>query len=164
MTVGFDRTVGVDGDASSAVARMYADLVAGWNDQDAARFATVFASEGSLIGFDGSEQSGRRAIEEEMTRIFADHRTAAYVTNVRRIEFLAPDVALLRAAAGMVPPGETELKPDRHAHHTVVAIKETDEWKIALFQNTPAQFHGHPQLVDQWTRELTQVQDNAQVT
>lgn len=163
MTVGFDETVvGVEGN-SGAVARLYADLVGGWNDQDAARYASAFARDGRVIGFDGSEQSGRGAIEAAMATIFEDHETAAYVAHVRGVDFLAPDVALLRAAAGMVPPGETELKPDRHAHHTVVAIKGADGWKIALFQNTPAQFHGHPQLVDQWTRELTQVQDNAQV-
>jgi uncharacterized protein (TIGR02246 family) len=161
MTVGFDEAVVDAAGDSGAVARLYAELVRGWNDHDATRYASVFAGDGSVIGFDGSEQSGRGAIEAAMATIFQDHETAAYVAHVRGVEFLAPGVALLRAAAGMVPPGETELKPDRHAHHTVVATHGQEEWKIRLFQNTPAQFHGRPEMVDLWTEELRQVQKDA---
>ncbi len=37
---------------------------------------------------------------------------------------------------------------------TLVAVKSDGKWRILLFQNTPAQFHGRPELVQQMTEEL----------
>jgi len=34
------------------------------------------------------------------------------------------------------------------------SVKIDGEWRIKLFQNTPAQFHGRPELVEQMTDEL----------
>ena len=70
-------------------------------------------------------------------------------------------MALLRAIVGMVPPGGSELEPDKNAHQTVVAAKEDDAWRIILLQNTPAQFHGRPELVSQMTDELREVLERA---
>jgi uncharacterized protein (TIGR02246 family) len=92
-----------------------------------------------------------------MDRIFGDHQTAVYVAKVREVRFLAPSVALLRAVAGMVPIGHTDLNPAVNAIQSLVAVKHGEHWRIALFQNTPAQFHGRPELVEQMTEELRQV-------
>ena len=54
----------------------------------------------------------------------------------------------------MIPPGQTEVNPKVNAIQTLVAQKETDEFKIAIFQNTPAAFHGRPALASQLTSEL----------
>ncbi len=54
----------------------------------------------------------------------------------------------------MVPRGQTDINPDANAHQTLVVSRKQDEWKIELFQNTPAQFHGKPELVEQMTQEL----------
>jgi uncharacterized protein (TIGR02246 family) len=145
----------------SEVTACYEQLIRGWNESDADAFAAPFAEDAELIGFDGSEQHGRAAIAGEMKRIFADHETARYVTKVRSVELLSDDVALLRAVAGMVPPGSDELHPERHAQQTVVAVRRGSDWRIVLFQNTPAQFHGRPELVEQLTAELRQVAGRA---
>lgn len=129
------------------VEALYERLICAWNDRDAASFAELFAEDGEVIGFDGSEMRSRDAIRDELARIFADHETAPYVTKVRSVRSLGA-VTILRAVAGMIPPGQSELEPSRHAHQTLVA---TDE--IALFQNTPAQFHGRPELVEDLTQE-----------
>jgi uncharacterized protein (TIGR02246 family) len=139
---------------SVAAEACYEELIAGWNEQDADRYAAPFAEDGAVIGFDGSEMAGREAIGDEMRRIFADHETASYVAKVRSVRRLGDGVAILRAVAGMIPPGESELMEDRHVHQTVVAVGDGDDWQIALFQNTPAQFHGRPELVEQLTNEL----------
>lgn len=60
----------------------------------------------------------------------------------------------MRAIVGMVPDGE--LVPALNAHQTLVAVKRDSQWTIELFQNTPAQFHGRPDLVEQMTEELRQ--------
>lgn len=54
----------------------------------------------------------------------------------------------------MVPEGETDINPDLNTHHTLIAIKEDKKWKIKLFQNTPAQFHGRPELVEEMSKEI----------
>lgn len=140
--------------AESAVAELYEQLIAAWNERDAERFGAPFADHGVVIGFDGSELNGREAIARELGRIFADHPTAEYVAKVREVAPLAEDVVLLRAVVGMTPPDGGDLMPERNAHQTVVAKRTADDWQIVLFQNTPAQFDGRPELVEQLTQEL----------
>ncbi len=67
-----------------------------------------------------------------------------YVGKIRGVRFLTPEVAVLRAVAGMVPPGQSDLNPAVNTIQTLVAAKGAGPWRIALFQNTPAQFHGRP--------------------
>jgi uncharacterized protein (TIGR02246 family) len=141
----------------AAVTALYEALIAGWNDRNGEAFAAPFAENGTVVGFDGSEQQGRDAIAAETSRIFADHETAPYVAKVKSVLLLSPDVALLRAIVGMIPPGTHDLEPARNAHQTVVATKEDGDWRIVLFQNTPAQLHGRPDLIEAMTQELRDV-------
>jgi uncharacterized protein (TIGR02246 family) len=73
------------------------------------------------------------------------------------VRLLSPDVAVLRAIVGMVPPGQSDLNPAVNAHQTLVAARRDGTWRLELFQTTPAQFHGRPELVQQMTEELRQV-------
>jgi uncharacterized protein (TIGR02246 family) len=97
---------------------------------------------------------GRDEVVTELGRIFADHQTAAYVTKVRSITQLGPNAALLHAVVGMVAPHRSEIMPDRNAVQTVVAQRTDEHWSVALFQTTPAQFHGRPELSQALTDEL----------
>lgn len=139
------------------VRALYRDLLEGWNQRNAAAFATPFAPDGEVIGFDGSQMTGREEITSTLQQIFADHVTAPYVSKVRSVRLLSPDMAMLRAIVGMVPPGHSDLNPAVNAHQTLVATKRDGQWRIVLFQNTPAQFHGRPGLVQQLTEELRQL-------
>lgn len=140
--------------ALDAIEALYHQLLAAWNAHDASAYATCFAEDGYAIGFDGSTMDGRAAIESSLGRIFADHVTARYVAKVRAVRLLAPDVALLRAVAGLVPPGGTDINPAVNAHQTLVATQRDGQWRIALFQNTPAQFHGRSEAAAALTAEL----------
>jgi uncharacterized protein (TIGR02246 family) len=73
---------------------------------------------------------------------------------VRVVKTLGPQAAVLRAVAGMVPPGAADLNPALNAIQSLTAVQQFGQWRIALFQNTPAQFHGRPELVAQLTDEL----------
>jgi uncharacterized protein (TIGR02246 family) len=136
------------------VVRLYETLLNAWNRQDGDAMAATFADDGEMIGFDGSQVGGRSEIASEMSRIFADHETATFVWKVRSARPLAPGLGLLRAVAGMVPPGQSDINPDVNTHHTVLASRSDDGWRIVLFQNTPAQFHGRPELKERLTEEL----------
>ncbi len=136
---------------------LYRQVLDGWNKRSANGFAALFTNDGSVVGFDGSMLDGPAEIESALRQIFANHPTAAYVAKVRSVRFLAPDVAVLRAVAGMVPPGQSDLNPAVNAVQTLVAAKRDGKWRVVLFQNTPAQFHGRPDLFQQLTEELRQL-------
>ena len=136
---------------------LYRQIIDGWNQRSADAFATPFAPDGEVIGFDGSQMTGQAEIASTLGQIFADHVTAPYVSKVRSVRLLSPEVAILRAIVGMVPPGQSDLNPAVNAHQTVVAAKREGRWHIELLQTTPAQFHGRPELVQQMTEELRQV-------
>lgn len=143
--------------SGAAVVDLYAQLLAGWNQRDADAFAAVFAESAICIGFDGSQMHGRDEIARELRAIFVDHQPASYVAKVRAVRQLDANVALLHAVVGMVPPGQRELNPAANAVQSVVVSSADGEPKIVLFQNTPAAFHGRPQLTEQLTAELTDV-------
>lgn len=98
--------------------------------------------------------SGRAEIASTLRQIFADHLTGTYVSKVRDVRLLSPEVAILRAVVGMVPHAQSDIEPKLNAVQTLVAAKRDGQWRIMLFQNTPAQFHGRPELVQQLAEEL----------
>jgi len=142
---------------SSEVQALYQQLIDAWNNRSARAMADQFTEDGEMIGFDGSQAIGREEIFSHLTPIFEEHPTPPFVTKVKNVRFLSSDAAILRAIAGMVPPGQSDIDPKLNTHHTLVAVKREGKWKIALFQNTPAQFHGRPELVEQMTKELRQL-------
>src|SRR6266576_7274274 len=93
------------------IRELYRRLLDGWNRRDGAAFAAPFAEDGEVIGFDGSQISGRARIAAEMQRIFTDHPTGTYVGRVRGVRMLGPTAAVVRAVAGVVPAGQSDLDP-----------------------------------------------------
>src|SRR3979411_755728 len=136
-----------------AVSSVYRDLLAAWNRRDGKAFASPFSQDGEVvgcertggksfaspfsedggvIGFDGSETRGRASIESEMTRIFADHATGEYVGIVREVVLISPQVALVRAVAGVVPAGQTDFNPPLNSVHRMVGKKAASAWPTCL--------------------------------
>lgn len=137
-----------------AVRALYRQLLDRWNRQDALGLAALFAEEGSIVGFDGSAVDGRLAIEMHLVPIFNRHPTPTYIAKVREVRLLAQDVVLLRAVAGMIPRGKADLDPALNAVQSLLARQGRDGWRIELFQNTPAAFHGRPEESAALTAEL----------
>jgi uncharacterized protein (TIGR02246 family) len=142
------------------VRALYDALITAWNDHDATAMAAHFAEDGVVIGFDGSVSSGKQTISSEMANIFADHETGRYAVKVKSVRDLGQHAMILQAIAGLVPPGQTAIRPDTNSHQTIVAEDRDGEWRIVLFQNTPAQFHGRRDLVEDMTRELQSAADS----
>lgn len=67
---------------------------------------------------------------------------------------LGADAALLRARVGMVPPGQADVNPAVNAVQSLVAVRRDGVWRVALFHNTPAQYHGRPDLADAHTAQM----------
>lgn len=139
-----------------AVRDLYLGLLTAWNDGDAARYAALFSDDAVVVGFDGSQMAGTE-IGDHIAMIFRDHATARYVAKVRGVRHLGADGVLLTAVVGMVPPGQHEVNPAVNAVQTLVAERGADGWRIVLFQNTPAQYHGRPELAARHTDEMRRV-------
>lgn len=133
---------------------LYPALLKAWNRRDAAAYAALFIATGHVVGFDGSEMDGPTEIESALRQIFTDHDTAAYVGKIKREVSLGEGIVLVGSVCGMVPPGSSELNPAANALQTLVVVRSGEAWKIAHFQNTPAQFHGRPDLAEALTNEL----------
>jgi uncharacterized protein (TIGR02246 family) len=136
---------------------MYVRLLDAWNRRSAAHFAELFGESGSCVGFDGSLMNGRSEIAASLSAIFEHHPTASYVAKIREVRRLGPTVTLIRAVAGMIPPGKSEIIAERNAIQSLVIIESGQGMQIALFQNTPAAFDGRPELRENLTKELADV-------
>lgn len=145
----------VEVDVDKEVTDLYHHLLAAWNARDASGMASLFHDDGSVVGFDGSQLDGRPAIAAELADIFAKYPTATFVGMIREIRSLGPEGVLLRAVVGMVPRDLTDINPALNAVQSLVAVRlHSGVWRIALFQNTPAAFHGRPELSEKLTGEL----------
>lgn len=133
---------------------LYHQLLELWNQRNAEAMAELMTEDAHVVGFDGSQFNTKPEIARMLRQIFIQHKTASYVSIVREIRFLSDDVAILRAVAGMIPRGRTDINPDANGVQTLVAKKIGEEWKITLFQNTPAAFFGRPELSDDLCAEL----------
>jgi len=141
------------------VENLYEQLIDAWNDRNAPSFGALFDDDGICIGYDGSEMFGQPAISNTLAAIFKDHVTAKYVTIIRETKKLDDNVQLLRAHVGMIPPDKTIVDGSKNAIQVVVARIHKGAGRIILFQNTPAQYHGRPEMVENLTHELQQVAD-----
>lgn len=142
---------------AGAVEFLYQQMISSWDKRDAAEYSQAFSDDATVVGFDGTIYHGRLQIRSELRQIFESHQTPSYVTKIKEMRLLAPGFALLNAIVGMVPPGQKELNRDLNAIQTILAQKEENKWTLVLLQNTPAQFHGRPELGDKMTEELNEI-------
>ena len=142
--------------AAVSATSLYRRLIDGWNAADADAMGATLAENALVIGFDGSQMIGRHEAIAELRRIFADHQVARYVTKVRSVTALGPDVVVLHAVVGMVPPGGSRIAPAQNSVQTMVGHRSGGDLLVGLFQTTPAQFHGRPELAEALTAELSQ--------
>ena len=141
-------------DWNRATRDLYERFLETWDKRNARDFALLFASDGSLVGFDGSQVNGQLEIGAHLTEVFTHHQTPRYVSIVREVRLLTNDVTLLRANTGLIPPGKDDIDPALNAVQSMVAVQKGGSWNIALFHNTPAAFHQRPDLSKQLTEEL----------
>ncbi len=149
-------------DSLDQARRLYRELLRAWNARDAARFAALFTESGSIVGFDGSQADGAQAIEAHLRPVFDSHPTAAFVAVIRELRPLGPGVALIRGVAGMVPRGKTQVNPAVNTVQSLLAVERADGWRVALFQSTPAAWHGRPEDSRRLTEELQGVADRGE--
>jgi uncharacterized protein (TIGR02246 family) len=143
-----------------ALEELYWELLGAWNRKHAADFAALFAPDGSVVGFDGSQMQGPSAVQSALESIFSDHDPARYVGKIREVRALSPDAGLLRAVAGMIDRGASDLN-ENLAVQSLIAVRQNGTWRIALWQNTPARFDGRPEARRDLMDELRELLPNS---
>jgi uncharacterized protein (TIGR02246 family) len=133
---------------------LYAAFIDGWNQRSGAAVSSGFADDGELIGFDGSQTSGRLSIAAEFRKIFGSHQTPLYVALIQSVRPIAPGAAVLHAYAGAIPAGANDLDPDLLTVHTLVAVEDAGRWRIGVLQATPAAWHQRPEARKALLEEL----------
>ena len=144
----------IDPAADRETRALYRQLLEAWDKRNARDFALLFAPDGNIVGFDGTQVFGQAEIGAHLSQIVTHHQTARYVSIVREVRSVSDGVTILSAVAGMVPPDKDDINPDVNAVQTMVAVKTGGAWKVALFQNTPAALHGKPDDAKKLTAEL----------
>ena len=139
------------------VEELYANLMDAWNKRDAKAFEELFIVDGDLVGFDGTQVHGQGNVGEHLRSIFGEHPTLKYVYRITGVTQVSTDVAIVRAIAGMIPPGATDLDPKLNAIHRLTAVHRGGAYRCALFQCTPARLDRRPQELEQLTADLRAV-------
>lgn len=135
------------------VRNLYLKLVECWNRQDAEGIGRLLTSDAEVIGFDGSVMKGPLEVVQVLGEIFQQYPTGRYITLFHDVR-AEGDWAITRSASGMVPREGDDVNPAVNAWQTMLAVREGGAWKIRLFQNTPAAFHGRPEEARKMTAEL----------
>lgn len=136
------------------VRKLYEQLIAFWNMRSGDKMSSLFTDDGSIVGFDGTQENGKENINVSLNEIFKNYKSNPFIYLIREIRFLSDTAALVRAVAGMMPEYGAEMNSDLNLIQSVVAVRKGEEWKIALLQNTPASWLGRPEDVKALTKEL----------
>jgi uncharacterized protein (TIGR02246 family) len=144
----------IDAAADRDTRELYRQLLEAWDKRNARDFALLFAPDGSVVGFDGTQVFGQIEVGAHVSEVFSHHQTSRYVSIVREVRSLSEGTTILSAVAGMVPPDKDDINPEVNAVQTLVAVKTGGAWKVALFQNTPAALHGREDAAKKLTEEL----------
>ena len=155
MTVRFSQNSEAKSHDVDAVRSLYEQAMEGWNKGSGQAFADPFATDGDLVGFDGTHLKGRDQIASFHQRLFNTYvKGSRLVGKIRSVRFLSPTIAIMHAVGGTVMAGQSHIDPDRNSIQTIVAIKYDGKWCIAAFQNTRVQYLGRPEEFEALTEEL----------
>ncbi|AGL14647.1 SgcJ/EcaC family oxidoreductase [Actinoplanes sp. N902-109] len=122
------------------IPEIYDRLLTAWNDGDAARAAALFAPDGLMVDFDGSQ-----AVGADIAARPGIPDGARHVAKIRAVRG-----NVLHAITGVVPAGGFDVDPALNAVQTVVV----QDGLIVLFQSTPARYKGRPDLAASHNAEL----------
>jgi uncharacterized protein (TIGR02246 family) len=121
----------------TSVRALHTQMIEAYNRGDAARAASTFAPEGTLITGDATRYVTPLEIERYLSRLLAKlpqgTRFIAIVTDVR---FVGRDMVVLTSEGGWLYPGETAVSDKNQGIQTLVALRHKGLWRAVLFQRT----------------------------
>jgi uncharacterized protein (TIGR02246 family) len=114
-------------DNEAAVRASGAEFLEAYNARDAKKLAALWSREAVYVDpLTGEETVGRDAIEKVFADAFADKQDVKLSTDDVTVEFVSPNVAIVRGTAHVTRPGE---EPD-DSEFTSVRVKQGGKWLI----------------------------------
>src|SRR5215207_232457 len=146
----------IDNNEEVVIRSLYFQMIDGWNKGNGEAFASPFAEDADLVGFDGMHLKGCQEIASFHQQLFDTFvKGSRLVGKIRNVRFLNPNVAIMHAVGGTIMAGQSDIEPERNSIHTLVIMKESDDkWRVTAFQNTRAQYIGRPEMTHELTEEL----------
>lgn len=128
MTSGTDSA----GDERS-VRQLEADYDAAWNAGDSAALVAAFSEDAVVVNPFGAVAAGRAEIARVLSAFLGGAaRGTRHTSEVTRVVFLTPEVALVDGRALLEWPGRTAAARPAIAHHfTDVLVKQNGTWRIS---------------------------------
>lgn len=124
----------------TAVRDLFQNLLDDWERGDGLAYGSRFTEDADYVAFDGSYTQGRATIAASHQELFDRWlKDTRLVARIERIQFLAPDVALVHASGGTIFSGEARPRRSRDSFQTLVAVRRGGEWSFAAFHNTRIQ-------------------------
>lgn len=123
---------------TAAVHALLDQLSAAWAENDAKKFAELFAPEGTVVLPGDVLLDGRAHIEGFMTQAYQGPYKGTGVTGRALVtHFHDENTAVMITEGGVLAPGETEPAPQRAIRATWVCLKRDGRWLLAAYQNSP---------------------------
>ncbi|HTQ41076.1 MAG TPA: SgcJ/EcaC family oxidoreductase [Pirellulales bacterium] len=111
----------------AAIRASGAKFIEAYNARDAKKLAALWSPEAVYIDpLTGEQTVGRDAIENVFADAFADKQDVKLSVDGISIEFVSPNVAIVRGVAHVIRPGEEPVDSD----FTSVRVKQDGQWLI----------------------------------
>ncbi|CCH31208.1 SgcJ/EcaC family oxidoreductase [Actinosynnema sp. NPDC047251] len=122
----------------AAIAALPQRMIAGWALHDASAIADLFTEDGVMI-LPGLYRKGRNEIREFMAAAFeGPYRGTTVAGTPLDLRLFGPDFGILVTEGGVLAPGDTEVTAERAIRGSWVVVKQDGEWRLATYQNSPA--------------------------
>jgi uncharacterized protein (TIGR02246 family) len=128
---------------AAAIQAVFDRLTDAWNRGDGAAYGAEFMADADYIDVTGTHTQGGTAIGRAHQFLFDGPLKGSKLGGIGnvadRVQFLAPDVALVIGGGGSRLAGQTEAPPDRQSVNTTVLVKRDGAWRVRAFQNNRVQ-------------------------
>jgi uncharacterized protein (TIGR02246 family) len=125
-------------DEVAALSQVPQRIIAAWADNDADAFASVFTEDATLILPNDIYLTSREEIRSFMAGAFTGpYQGTKVFGQPLSVRSIGGGVAVVITRGGVLKPGETEVSAEEAIRATWVVTKQSGEWLIAAYQNTP---------------------------
>jgi len=120
-------------DDEKAIRQVVDSFAKAYNAGDAKALASLFLTDGEIVGETGESSQGQAAIERTFAAIFKKNPKSKIEINIKSIRFLGPTTAIedgsttIRLASGL----------EERNRYTVVHVKQEGRWQMASARDLP---------------------------
>jgi uncharacterized protein (TIGR02246 family) len=122
--------------ADEAVQKNAEAFVAAFNKGDAAALAEFWTADADYVDQAGRTVKGKKNIEKNYEKLFAERKGAKLFINVTSRRFLKPDLAIEDGITEVLP---ADGGPPTNARYTAVHIKQDGQWLLASVRESVPQ-------------------------